>query len=172
MFMKMTFIFSDSANLSVLSPDDLCRSHCEFPDTALQLPDIEERILTLANLVGGLTNAVVHVACKELGFNNYPIKVEKVGTEWIHIGATHPTVLCFRRAVYQRIGPNRMTLKVIAPSLPFHTPPHLRHGRNGYIYLPLSRAQIRYPGLEPIYELADLCLSLLNEQQDSESQWP
>jgi hypothetical protein len=64
--MKVTFIFTDTPDLQVLSHEDQYKSHFEFPDAALKMADCKERIVTIAELVGQLSHAVVHFTCKEL----------------------------------------------------------------------------------------------------------
>jgi hypothetical protein len=75
--MKVTFIFTDTPDLQVLSHEDQYKSHFEFPDAALKMADCKERIVTIAELVGQLSHAVVHFTCKELDLKSYPVKLTK-----------------------------------------------------------------------------------------------
>ncbi len=162
--MKITFTFSDSANLASLTSDDLCQSHFEFPDTVLQLPDIRDRILTLANLVGQMTKAILHITCKELGLKNYPIKIEKTTNHWIHIEATHPTVLRFQGWDHRRR--KSKTIKIIAPEksgIPEHLTRYAGY-TGGFTTLQLAEGK-RYPEALKIYQISDLCFSLLSEDK-------
>src|SRR5260221_2108235 len=162
--MKITFTFSDSPNLASMTSDDLCQSHFEFPDTVLQLPDIRDRILTLANLVGQMTKAILHITCKELGLKNYPIKIEKTTNHWIHIEATHPTVLRFQGWDHRRR--KSKTIKIIAPEksgIPEHLTRYAGY-TGGFTTLQLAEGK-RYPEALKIYQISDLCFSLLSEDK-------
>ena len=171
--MKLRFTFSDSPNLATLTVDDLRHSQCEFPDAVLRLPDVKERILALANHVGLLTCAVLHVTCKELALINHPIKLERTGNRpSVNFGAGRPLILRFRRSRHMPVRPYSMMLKIVSPEPP-HIPNPLKHWLKGKGIIPLylSGERPRYPELERIYQIAELCLPLLNEQQVSDSQW-
>lgn len=73
--MKLTFSFTNQADLSVLSADDVYKSHFELPDAIRYLIRYEERISAVAAAVGQLSSALVHLTCTELGIKNRPIKL-------------------------------------------------------------------------------------------------
>lgn len=73
--MKLTFTFTDTPDLAALSKYDIYKTHFDFPDEALQLPDCEDRLLTIAQQVGELTQACLHVTCKEVGWRNKLIMI-------------------------------------------------------------------------------------------------
>ena len=73
--MKLTFTFTDEHHLKGLSKYDIYQTHFEFPNEALQLPDCEARLLSISAIVGQLTQATLHVNCKEIDWKQRPVKV-------------------------------------------------------------------------------------------------
>jgi hypothetical protein len=71
---KVIFTFTDEPDISALPASRRYNSPFELPDTALQVPDFKERVLTIAQAVGQLTQAALHLTCKELDLKDYPIK--------------------------------------------------------------------------------------------------
>jgi hypothetical protein len=95
--MRLTFIFTDSPDLSTLSRNNLYTSYFDLPETVLQLPDAKEQVLSLAGRVGQLTRAALHLSCKELDLNNHPIKLT-VEKNYVNERFDHHfwnTVICF-----------------------------------------------------------------------------
>ncbi|MBX3060760.1 MAG: hypothetical protein KF770_30235 [Anaerolineae bacterium] len=72
--MKLTFTYTESMDISSLSRDELYHSYLMLPDSVRQLPDAKEQVLSIANLVGQLTEADLHITCKELELENCLIK--------------------------------------------------------------------------------------------------
>jgi hypothetical protein len=56
--MKLTLTFTDQP-LEETPKDAIFPTHFEFPDTALELPDCKDQILTLAAHVAQLTEAML-----------------------------------------------------------------------------------------------------------------
>ena len=74
--MKLTFSFTDQPEIADLKSDYIFNSHFEIPDEAQHLIGWEERVLEIANHVGKLTGASLHLSCKELNLKYHPIKLE------------------------------------------------------------------------------------------------
>src|SRR5687768_6029743 len=72
--MKITFIFTNTPDLASVPRDERFSSSFDIPDITRDLPDLKLQILKIAELVGKLTLANVHVHCPEIGLKNYPIK--------------------------------------------------------------------------------------------------
>ena len=127
--MRITFTFTDSPDLSAHSKDDIFSTYFELPDEAYLLTDLKERVLSIANMVGNLTSAALHITCKELDLHNHPIKLE-VETEnqvALYIN-TYTMIFHFTRR------PRRLTqhrqLKILKPRTPLILPAYLRqHGK-------------------------------------------
>ncbi len=99
--MKVTFTFSEAPNLSSLKRGDVLTSSFKFPDEALQQPDCKEHVLAIANLVGKLTWACLHLTCYELGLKDYPVKLTKnegnISNRGLLFAAWSPMLLRFDR---------------------------------------------------------------------------
>ncbi len=72
--MKIAFIFTDEFDLAQVRAGGRFRSNFEVPDAAKALPDIQGQIIAIAESVGELTKASLHVDCADVGLKNYPIK--------------------------------------------------------------------------------------------------
>src|SRR5664279_4780297 len=72
--MKIAFIFTEEADLAQVPAGGRFRSNFEVPDAAKSLSDINERIIAIAELVGQLTWANVHLTCSDIGLKDYPDK--------------------------------------------------------------------------------------------------
>lgn len=171
--MKLTFTFSDSSESEALKNDGI-NSYFQLPDAALQLPDCRERVLALATHVGTLTQAVLHLSCRELGLKLHPIKLTH--SEDVRVnGSFRDTLVRFQRR--KRIKFEYAQIKVITPiKCPFtYALPSRRKGGGGvqnYLIQPqfLNRVQPdQQPYLDTINQLAELCLPLLNADVDTVS---
>ncbi len=110
--MKLTFTFSDTADIGTLTRDDLFPVNLELPDESVLLRDCRERILAIAECVGQLTNAVLHISCKELALKHYPIKTEKTEANPIRFSFR---ILLLR---FERLSHNQFAhrnLKIVMP---------------------------------------------------------
>lgn len=72
--MRIIFTFTDSPDLLALPKDDIYTTSLEIPDEAQLLSGYEQRILAIAEAVGRLTHASLHLSCTEIGRKNHPIK--------------------------------------------------------------------------------------------------
>lgn len=167
--MKLNLIFADSTDPVDIKQYNF-KSSIEFPDEVLKLPDIQDRILSIATLVGKLTTATLLVSCSELHLRNYAIKTMKETTQSVrHLW--HTTILCFERnSRFWR--ENRHHLKILAP-IPAPFQPRYPTRRKGhkalkYFLTPLDQQITRNsPGQQQDYfdtieKLAAECVILLN----------
>lgn len=167
--MKLNFIFADSTDPVDIKQYNF-KSSIEFPDEVLKLPDIQDRILSIATLVGKLTTATLLVSCNELHLRNYVIKSMKEAPHSVrHLW--HTTILCFERnSRFWR--ENRHHLKILAP-IPAPFQPHYPTKRKGhkslkYFLTPLDqKITPNSPGqpqgyFDMIEKLAAECVILLN----------
>ena len=92
--MKLTFTFTESSDLEILSRDDIYNTYFEFPDEASYLIGLRERVLGIAELVGQLTQVVLHITCKELDLLNNPVKLNPTRTTQIPL-SFQPISLCY-----------------------------------------------------------------------------
>src|SRR5689334_18708525 len=76
--MKLTFTFTDSPDLVALTRDDIFNTHFEIPDEALHLIGVRERVIKIGELIGELTEACLHISCKEIGLDHFPIKTSPI----------------------------------------------------------------------------------------------
>lgn len=166
--MKLSFTFSDTAEAEIIKQGE--SRHFQFPDAALLLPDCQARILEIANLVGELTQAVLHVTCKELAIKDHPIKLVKSdGAQAVSWCFDH-TVLLFQRRF--RRHTESVHLKILLP----RTSPYSSHYRRSRGKHKKSLSQSVIPPnasintdeqrlyLDRIHTLADHCLALLNSE--------
>ena len=72
--MKIAFIFTDKPDFADVPGDERYRSYFEIPDAAKSLSDIQERIITIAKLIGQFTGKHASCLSTELDLKNYPIK--------------------------------------------------------------------------------------------------
>ena len=75
--MRLTFIFTDKADLESASKYNISRVHFDFPDEAFDLPDYRERLTAIAELVGQLTRASLYVVCEPLGWKQRKIRTRQ-----------------------------------------------------------------------------------------------
>src|SRR5688572_11083 len=108
--MKLTFTFTRKSNLADLSKYDIFQTHFQLPDTALALPDVEERVMNIATSVGALTQICLHLTCRNLKWVNRLIK--EGNPEW---GVDrHITAVAF--ANYRFINHrNSQILRILTP---------------------------------------------------------
>lgn len=120
--MKLVFTFTDTPDLSALSKDDIYNTSFEIPDEALHLIGVEQRIIKIAEIVGQLTHASLHITCKELNLVNYVIKQasakpqHRINFSSISLKCDC-TIVCFVR----RYGRNKQTrlLKILSPNIDY-----------------------------------------------------
>jgi len=173
--MKMTFTFTDTPELSAITRDDRLATHFKFPDEALQLPDCKERVLAIANLVGKLTWACLHVTCREIGLKDYPVKHSKTGNNSLLISAWHPMMLRFDQVADQTMQqrpPPHFGLKIIANVDVEPIPNHYQ----------INPTLVLRPSAIPVAEeqkelaatlnlIGDHCVYLLNTNPDPNIRW-
>lgn len=180
--MKLTFTFTDSFDLATVPRDELYYSHFALPDSALQIPDIREQILKIAGLVDQLTQADLHITCKELDLKNSPIKpsTKKEYPFWALRHSWEYLAVYFEGYRSSNRYRNRKTSAVLRVRFPIVPPLH----PSVYIHKsrkakPLRR-QLIYPSytgrteeqimyLTTIQSLAGLTLALLNSEPPSET---
>ncbi|MEP7285896.1 MAG: hypothetical protein ABI947_09025 [Chloroflexota bacterium] len=148
--MKIKFTFTDSPDLPSLTADYRYQSPFEVPDTALQLADCRDRILTIGQLIGQLTHAILYVSCKELELKDYPVKLV-LGDDSKPIWYTwHDLVIQFSRSApkIHRDFLVKQDMKIWLPI--YHT------------YTGITEAERSYKGL--IQSVAEQFLALLNSE--------
>jgi hypothetical protein len=99
--MRLTFRFTDQANIEALPKEDIYDSHFEIPDEAKLLIGCEERIMAIAQYVGQLTHTVLYLTCKELGIKNRLIKANTGAPQWSIASSSRVILIQFRRDQYQ-----------------------------------------------------------------------
>ena len=171
--MKLTFTFTDSPDLASLSRDNLYHSYLELPDNILQIPSAKEQTLIIADLVGQLTKAALHITCKELGLKNQPIKLtveknytnESLAHSWLN------TVICFKMF---RNREKVASLKIRLPiESPIHLPPRSssrKSKRDKLLKYNLISPQVQGKTdeqktyLARVQSIAEHCVNLLNAE--------
>ncbi len=158
--MKLTFTFTESPDLKSLTRDDIYQSHFEFPDTALQLLDVKERILAIADLVGQSTGAVLHVTCKDISPVGQPIRLTKAeGSQQIRHSWWN-LVICF-----SRISHNRSQSRYLKIRLPILAATRWHGEFISPTYWGRDDEQKRTTRL--VREISEHCLTLLNSEPTS-----
>lgn len=71
--MKLTFTYTNTPDLKAVSKYDMHKVQWDMPDEAKYLIGWEERVMTIAKMVGNLTQAVLHISCKEAGLKDHLI---------------------------------------------------------------------------------------------------
>jgi hypothetical protein len=162
--MKLVFTFTDTVDLDTLSKDAIFRTTFTLPDEAQQLVGYEQRILRIAEIVGGLTDAALHVTCKEASINDQfikpPSKTEKPSTVF---GGTKAHAFCFQPPRMMRKA-RRQLFKVWLPIFPLMSQTIVL--RSGIEWFPLDS---KWPKIEEekaymdsLKALVDQVLVLLN----------
>lgn len=178
--MRLTFLYTDTPDLQTLGKADIHKSNFELPDTALSLSDCKSRVLTIANLVGKLTHASLHIACKELDIKNYLVKADGPddfhsfrSANWLHFLAIYFERDVYTRYVYKKTN---VFLPIEMPGLPEwnasrHAAKKKRHKsrKRGTVlirgYLSNDTSHKEY--VDTIRALAEQCLSLLDSDRSA-----
>jgi len=127
--MKLIFTFTNSPDLKAATRLDVYRTSFELPDEVQYLIGYEQRILAVAEMIGSLTYAALHLTCPELNLRQHPIKL----TTSITPGTSLSHNICNLVIVFERFARYRKSqqLRILAPTLPQVPQGFLvRRGRN------------------------------------------
>lgn len=95
--MKISFTFSNKADLSSAIEAEIIKSHFDIPEQALQLPDFKEHVLSIANTIDQLTEGWLFLTCKELNYKNQMISDAKKSDKSIPFNVRTLSISFFRR---------------------------------------------------------------------------
>jgi len=115
--MRLSFSFTETADISSLPPSWIFNTSIQIPDEALHLIGIEERILAVGQMVGTLTEASLHLTCTELDIKRHPIKlVDSTEENPFHI-SPRTTFIVFESLGQRTV---KRDLKIRMPNIKAH----------------------------------------------------
>lgn len=159
--MKIAFIFTDKPNLAEVPSDERYKSYFEIPDAAKSLPDIQEQIIAIAELVAQFTNASLHISCSDVGLKNHPIKQCDEPTKITERLFYNRNAMC---VYFEPDGKKywlKRTLKVFSPLSPSF--PRRYSSDKGYYSLTIKwEDPIHIIYTERVQALSEQLLALLN----------
>jgi hypothetical protein len=162
--MRMTFTFTDQAELATASKFDLWQQHVDFPDKASTLPDVKERLQQIAHLVGELTEASLFVDCDTLSWKHQ--LVCSCDSDWRRVEPYRTAVLGFETMVVTSREKYKY-LKILFALAPPIDNDHYKYPQKALVRKVLN---INYPTntddgpayLSTFDQLAEHCLSFFN----------
>jgi hypothetical protein len=81
--MKISFLFTEAANLADVPVGGRFRSNFEVPDAAKSLADIQARTFAIAGIVAQLSWAHIHLTCAEIDLKNHYIQPTGLRPEYV-----------------------------------------------------------------------------------------
>lgn len=168
--MKLSFIYTNTPDLKNLYKYAIYTKHFEFPDEALELPHIESTLWAISETVSQLTQACLHVSCRELGWKERLVTEMGSDPYGFHFTVRVAAVVFGRRKPRKR-RPQYRTLKILFP-IPLECRrlfPAAKKAPN----LPHEAAMWKYydnngsfgDACTPFHTLRDLILPLLNAEE-------
>jgi hypothetical protein len=115
--MKLTFTFIDTPELDALTRDGIYQTHFEVPGEATYLIGLEDRILGVANLIGQLSEAALHLSCQELGPHHHLITSGTASGDSRSLWANIKTIV-FQFSRIQRNRTQNRQLRILKPCIP------------------------------------------------------
>lgn len=180
--MKVIFSFTDTPDITALKAEDIYKSTLNLPDAMLHLIGWQERIFAIADAVSQMTDACLHLTCKEMGLRNHPLRITVTG-DGNHLYSLYKSaVLVFERKSLRRSQSTKFN--VFFPIAPVWPGVYLQaYGRNKRERNNLNHQLWYLARLKPetqqqqvyaaaVQTLVDQVLILLNTKTDPEDGQP
>lgn len=112
--MKLTFIYTNKPDLSNVSKDEVYKSYFEIPNEALELPDYQNRIFSIVQIIGQLTKASLHVDCPELDWHELLVAESDIDFRKTHFIPMNATYLHFANRTARKRKNRSRKLRILA----------------------------------------------------------